>query len=125
MKIKLINLLNKIANGEEVPKIIKYKDKIYKRQWGDYMGDEPIDEYYANDDGESWFDDLDLTLDTELEIIEENKKIEKIEMVGCNVRVPILKNELVETDTPLSLETIIVKVNELIDKVNKFEEVIK
>ena len=28
--IKIIDLLNKIANGEEVPKKIKYENDIYK-----------------------------------------------------------------------------------------------
>lgn len=56
------------------------------------------------------------------EILEEPKKIEKIEMVGCNVRVPVLNNKLVGTDTPLALETTIVKVNELIDEINNLKE---
>lgn len=33
-KIRIIDLLNKIANGEEVPKKIKYKNKIY--EWKEY-----------------------------------------------------------------------------------------
>ena len=32
--MKIIDLLNKIANGEEVPKKIKYKNQIYK--WKEY-----------------------------------------------------------------------------------------
>lgn len=32
--MKVIDLLNKIANGEEVPKKIKYKNKIY--EWKEY-----------------------------------------------------------------------------------------
>ena len=32
--MKIIDLLNKIANGEEVPKKIKYKNKIY--EWKEY-----------------------------------------------------------------------------------------
>lgn len=31
MKIKIIELLVKLANGEEVPKKIKYKNEIYER----------------------------------------------------------------------------------------------
>lgn len=108
MKIKIIDLLVRIANDKEVPKIIKYKDKIYKRQWGDYMGDEPIDEYYVNDDGESWFDDLDLTLDTEVEIVEEDKNIDKIDFRALNTQKE--KNRAMK-DT----------INKLIDEINKMK----
>lgn len=39
-EIKVIDLLNKIANGEEVPKKIKYKNDIlkYDEEVQDYMG---------------------------------------------------------------------------------------
>lgn len=38
-KIKVIELLNKIANGEEIPKEIKFKNKIYKyyKEQQDYI----------------------------------------------------------------------------------------
>ena len=77
---------------------------IETAEWGDYKGnyDCRLSEFRLID-----------CLNEDVEIIEEPKKIEKIEMVGCNVRVPVLNNELVGTDTPLALETTIVKVNEL------------
>lgn len=67
--VEVINLLNMIRNDEETPNLIIWKGKAYKRQWGDYMGDEPIDEYYVNEDGDSWFTDLDLALDSEIQIV--------------------------------------------------------
>jgi len=67
--LEVIELLNMIRNDKEVPKQIMWNGKIYKRQWGDYMGDEPIDEYYVNEDGESWFDGLDLALDSKIQTI--------------------------------------------------------
>lgn len=112
--MKIIELLVRIANDKEVPKIIKYKDKIYKRQWGDYMGDEPIDEYYVNDDGESWFDDLDLTLDTEVEIVEEDKKIKKLEFEGGTIEDKLFLARYITHNRA--------KINELIDEVNKMKE---
>lgn len=119
MKIKLIDLLVKIANGEKVPKKIKFMNSIW--------------EYCKNGSTQDYINDYDkclmefipinkVGLNDEVEIIEEPKKIEKIEMVGCNVRVPALNNELVGTDTPLALETTIVKVNELIDEINNLKE---
>lgn len=58
--MKVIDLLNKIANGEKVPRNIKYKGHIYQ-----YL----IDSGYH-----------DIRLNDEVEIIEEEKKIpEKLE----------------------------------------------
>lgn len=112
--MKIIDLLNKIAEGKELPKKFMCKGHLYYRQKTKgvcYRCDE------LNEIFEECFilEDLNDTV----EIIEEPKKIKKIEMVGCNVRVSFLNNELVGTDTPLALETTIVKVNELIDEVNK------
>lgn len=49
------------------------------------------------------------------------KKIEEIKIVGCCVEVPFFNNTLVEMDTPLAIETIAVKVNELVKELNKLE----
>ena len=77
-KIKIIDLLNKIANGEEVPKKIKYNGKIYEKF--DYNNKyynvenntrekDILSEYIA---GISFYND-------EVKIIEEIKLPEKIE----------------------------------------------
>lgn len=110
--MKIIDLLNKKANGEEVPKKFKFNGYNYQLKNGQYL-DEENDSILSNIK-------YDLSnLNDEIEILDGPKKIEKIEMVGCNVRVPGLNNELFGTDTPLALEITIVKVNELIDEVNK------
>lgn len=81
MKIKLIDLLNKIAEGKELPKKIKCYGKIFQlEENGSYY-------CYDNDFQNDWVSNLlsnELTLSTNelndyLEIIEEPKKIEKIE----------------------------------------------
>ena len=68
--MKIIDLLNKIANGEEVPKKIKIKDEIW-------IYDE-ID-YRASDDRGYLFEVHTRTncqdLNEEIEILEEEKKI--------------------------------------------------
>ena len=74
MKIKVIDLLNKIANGEEVPKKIRF-DNTY---WNRICGEKNM--YYKNDYDDSLFvyffrRDLTFTLNDEVEIIEEPKKI--------------------------------------------------
>ena len=92
--MKVIDLLNKIANNEEVPKEIKVYnenyifDKKYKR--------------YINQDNENTLGErvaLDLELNNEIEIIEEKpKKIEKL--LNCeigNVKcVGSITNELID-----------------------------
>ena len=74
--MKVIDLLNKIANGEEVPKKIRFNNIKWNRVYGEknvYYIDE-----YDNDFFLHFFrNNLDFTLNDEVEIIEEDKKIEK------------------------------------------------
>ena len=106
--MKIIDLLNKIANGEEVPKKIKYKDNIfyYDEQVKDYFDCDNtyyfIDDYVRNKYG------ITRCLDDEVEILDDNKKIEKIKY---EVRMGRLLDE-----------AIIDKINELIDCINKEQE---
>ena len=69
--MKIIELLNKIANGEEVPKMIKINGEIW-------IYDEEID-YRASDDRGYLFEVHTRTncedLNEEVEILEEEKKI--------------------------------------------------
>lgn len=77
--MKIIDLFVKASRGEELPKYIKYNDRVYKRVWGDYVGDEPIDEWYVtSDENKSWFARLDITLDSEIEIPNEYNTIKRI-----------------------------------------------
>ena len=72
--MKVIELLTKIANGEEVPKEIKYDTMNYVFRHYDYkeVHGELIDEQ------SSWLEKIDFyKLNDEVEIIEEDKKIEK------------------------------------------------
>ena len=63
--MKIIDLLNMIANGEEVPELIKYNNFIYK--YDKYLCDYDGDDLYL-------FDNTDK-LNDEVEILEEEKKI--------------------------------------------------
>ena len=71
--MKVIDLLNKIANGEEVPKIIKYNDEFY---WYDETDDNEIARY--RDIHDEWLFG-DTYLNDEVEIIEEKKIPEKLD----------------------------------------------
>ena len=65
-KIKIIYLLNKIANGEEVPKKIKWEDKEWKYN--------PINDYEGIKYGGCLLNQVTLDrLNDEVEILEEPK----------------------------------------------------
>ena len=73
--IKIIDLLNKIANGEEVPTTIKYQDNYYNliRKYN-----EDWEEYefgYKNSNGGYLNIWRDSALNDTVEILEEEKKI--------------------------------------------------
>lgn len=74
-KIKIIELLNKIANGEELPKSIKYYGFIWQLHNGNYVenGQRMLEDYLANGIVES--------LNDYVEILEDNT--EEIEEFGC------------------------------------------
>jgi len=96
--MKIIDLFNKIANGEEVPEKFKFAGQIFEKQ-GSYIED---------GDGDSIFDSMctDFSnINEEVEIIEENKKIEKL-----------------NDDNFGSTYAVFNKINEIIDKVNELED---
>lgn len=68
--MKIIDLLNKIANGEEVPKKIKIFGHIFF-----YTGDKRPQRFYRMDTQDNYLlRDFVYTLDSEVEIIEEETK---------------------------------------------------
>lgn len=96
--MKVIDLLNKIAKGEEVPKKIKYDGKIFEYTAKDYHA-------YA---GEWLFKDycVEIILNHEVEI-EEDKDIEKLKV---NMFSPKCFIEQIEE-----------KINELVNEVNRLK----
>lgn len=118
--MKIIDLLNKIANGEEPPKKIKYNKSIYEYYW-------PDKDYVS---GTHWlFDEYVIQdiLNDEVEILEititynpaGNKiaKIKSLNNVGNN-------NNLVEFEDKQQINNHILKdkINEIIDFISKEEE---
>ena len=99
--IKIIDLLNKIANGEEVPQKIRI-GALYMYWDGSVYWDE---------DGETHFCEVigsdEYMLNREVEIIEEEKEIEKLDENNTNVLTNIIENRK--------------KINELIDAVNELK----
>ena len=111
--MKVIELLNKIANGE-APKNIKYNDTDY------YLYDKKS---YLTNDKSRFFDSIYFKeLNDEVEIIKEDKKIEEINEIEyyhqydeCWVKDKFYKDQ----KGNLVDEIIIDKVNEIIDYINK------
>ena len=123
IKIKVIDLLTKIANEEEVPERIKYdtKEMKYDHNKQDYLG------YYSNGNGEWLFQYLfdrcrntEHFINDEVEIIEYDNKIEKIELTNGGLTLHKVEDEIEKDIALTSIErTIIYKLNEIIDKINK------
>jgi len=88
--MKVIDLLNKIANGEDVPKKIKFLDKQYtfEEEYKKYYRHGVISDSFEDD----WY--IFKILNDEVEIIEdtpkEDKKIEKLDISGlCNTEITL------------------------------------
>lgn len=111
MKIKVIDLLNKIANKEEVPKKIKYDgiEFVYNEWAEDYENIRFCKSYVT----ERIFKKnirLGLLLNEEIEIVEDNKKIEHC--IGFQ--------HFENYDD--YIEYLRTKIDELIDEINKLKE---
>lgn len=116
----VIQLLNKIANGEEVPK------KIFYKTGGEYTGgyywiyDESFRDYkdkvgdYVFTAGNYHIIDM---LNMEVEVIEEDKKIERLQW--CNIQGDSTKAQLLELRENVIMQ--FDKINEIIDKLNEME----
>ena len=102
--MKVIDLLNKVANGEELPEKFKYiNGAIYHKS----------NDGYYDENGCKWRLSIVLDLNNEIEIIEEDKKIEKLDN-----RI-LLQRRIEDMGTPL--EEMLNKINEIIDKINEVE----
>lgn len=117
--MKVIDLLNMIANGEEVPKYIRFDTEMYSlnpnnhyvRECGDFIQRLDIEYNLAG------------CLNDEVEIIEEKKEIEKLDIQTNNGGSLCLRNEA-GTLCGMNKHSIVMakKINELIDEVNKLKE---
>lgn len=114
-KLRVINLLNKIANGEEVPKKIEYAGIVFRKtKENDYINEIKCSLF------EHKFDGCELLLpilNEEIEIIEEDKKIEKL-----RVNYEIDEDSEIDSFKATTLECHIAdKINEIIDYIKEKE----
>ena len=124
--MKVIDLLNKIANGEEVPKKIKINDIEFEI----YTESPNIDYKLANGQSTYLFQDYiycygEIKLNDEVEIIEEDKEIEKIEVYQQITANGNEHNYINYNGSKYAISTpqrlIIENQNKLIDEVNKLK----
>lgn len=118
-KIKVIDLLNMISKGEEVPKKIKYKGHMYHYQYKDTKEANIINYYHSDETHHHLIDGgwHDIRLNDEVEIIEEKKLPEKIDLTGYWD-----KNSLRTEEWCFSEELIGVKINEILDYLESKEK---
>ena len=121
---KVIDLLNKIANHEGMPKKVKWEDIIWT--WNehilDYLDEDVVDEY------KGLFNEAEIVLtpylNDEVEIIEETpKEDKKIEKLDLSDWVEITSSEDCKPENLAKLFNknacnFSNKINEIIDKVN-------
>lgn len=112
--MKIIDLLVKISQGEKMPKKIKYEGYVWEY-------DKVAKDYYRNDIDEEYiylFQDLfkketGLFINNEVEIIEEDKKIIRLEFEESNIEDKLFLARYITHNRA--------KINELIDEVNKLK----
>ena len=117
--MKIIDLLNKIANGEETPNKFKYDNLTFTKR---------CDGAYFDNDGDELHSSLSIdlsNLNDEIEIITEDKKIENLSYYSLE-KIRKAKNEDEHYKRRIELLEKRVddyhnKINELIDKVNNME----
>lgn len=109
--MKIIDLINMRAEGKEMPKKIRVDHWCYKFEWIEHD-----ENYYDKDNDIDLMSCLSMNqeeLNYEVEIIEEDKKIENLTLYGNNYAYT--------TNLEQEFGLIQFKINELIDKVNSLE----
>ena len=111
--MKIIDLLNKIANGEDVPVKIKYKGKIlyYDDEDNETNNYNATFNYYDKDGNKGLFSGwVGQYINNEVEILEEEKKIpEKLNVVDFE------RNYEYRDNCEESFKDLVLKLNEIID----------
>ena len=98
MKITIVDIISMLAKEEETPKYIRYFNKV-QREWLVMLVCEENIITRLNENA--------IFLNDEVEIIEEEKEIEKLDENNTNVLTNIIENRK--------------KINELIDAVNELK----
>lgn len=115
MKIKVIDMLVKIANGEEEKNV---KTKYDSATW---IKDDFLFNIYKEFEKRRNFEIVEF-LNDYVEIIEEPKKIEKIKSNGDEFYSDYIETWISKNKTDAYCEFLMNKINELIDEINNLKE---
>lgn len=117
----IIELLNKIANGEEVPRKFTYKGYLWEYDVKNKMWF-----YYFGEGKNHRFDRLfylNMILNDTVEILEEENKIEKIDKLDLDYKSNIYSDEYkFRKEIMFYCDNLQSKINNLIDEINKLKE---
>ena len=114
--MKVIDLLNRIANGEEN---IRVKHKLFEL---DYINMENMNIYYPEKINSFSLMTFIKSLNDEVEMIEEDRKIEKLRGFDlCRNSIDDEDLELHYTGVSDTFNEVYFKINEIIDYINKGE----
>lgn len=120
--MKVIDLLNKMANNEELPKRIRYNGDEWKlgiseNETIDYLKYdlELFNQYLEYSLIESLNDKVEILENEEIDI----QEIEEIKTLGCNIET---KDGMIIPTVNLACDYIINKINEIIRVVNKMQQ---
>ena len=117
--MRVIDLLNKIANGKGIPQRIKWGCHILEWQVYHYVA---IDDYGKPDFFELTHGISRFMLNDEVEVIEEDKKIEIIKDLNADYYDNHKTYDCVQNEEiVLDILTLKHKINEIIDKANEGE----
>lgn len=119
MKIKIIDLFNMKANVEMLPVVFEYDGHLWRlcNNECEYYQENVLESIYLFEDYIPNNYDLLEILNDEIEIIEEDKKIEKIDNRHYDET-----NKIYCGTKALGEQIFVDKINEIIDEVNKLKE---
>ena len=126
--IKIIDILNKISKGEEVPNKIKIRGIVFRfteictKNLTFAIEGTNINYAYENDYENYWLDCA--RINEEVEIIEKDKKIEKLERVNGSDLVALQKNSSLAEQNK-SISKLIMYLNKDIEKINELIDIVK
>jgi hypothetical protein len=105
--IKIIDLLNKIANGEEAPRLIRIEGFNFR-----FISYVSVDCFYVEEEtSKYWFDFMSIELNDDIEILDEEDEFEEVdELYNCCIESEDLNIEILRDN-----------INCLSDKINKLK----
>lgn len=125
--MKIIDLLNKIANGEEIPKKIRVHYRVFEKYLNHnaYLNTEDEVNYKYLTDLPRLFDDDRDWLNDEVEILEEEKKIPEKLKTYKDRNNEIFLDDLCYKYKPVHKDSLSFNEQVIIDKLNRIIDFLK